>query len=129
MKHILLSNYIYVVSTVLFTVASQLLIKWKMSSKYSNIPDEFTEKILFLIKAVFDPFILMAIFLVLLSGFAWMIAMTKFELSGVYPMVVAGLMLVTSITSIVLFNESINVNKIIGIIVILFGVYILYKGN
>lgn len=129
MKHILLSNYIYVMSTVLFTVASQLLIKWKMSSKYSKIPDEFIEKVLFLIKAVFDPFILMAIFLVLLSGFAWMIAMTKFELSGVYPMVVAGLMLVTSITSIVLFNESINVNKVIGIIVILFGVYILYKGN
>lgn len=129
MKHILLSNYIYVVGTVLFTVASQLLIKWKMSSKYSDIPDIFTEKIFFLLKALFDPFILIAIFLVLLSGLAWMVAMTKLELSGVYPMVVAGLMLVTSITSILLFNESININKILGIIVILFGVYILAKGN
>lgn len=129
MKQILLSNYIYVIGTVMFTVASQLLIKWTMSNKYYEIPEGFLDKVYFISKALINPFILIAIFLVFLSGVCWMVAVTKFELSGVYPMVVAGLMLVTSIASIILFSESINIYKIIGILVILVGVYILYKGN
>jgi len=129
MKQMLNNSYTYVFATVLFTVTSQLLIKWKMSTKYMDLPELISAKIIFFIKVLIDPFILLAIFFILLSGVFWMIAMTKFELSGVYPMVVAGLMLLTSISSTVLFSETINYYKVIGIIVILIGVLILYKGN
>lgn len=129
MKQFLLSNYIYVIGTVFFTVASQLIIKWKMSTTYANVPELLEGKVIFLLKAMVDPYIITAIIFVLFSGLSWMMAMTKFELSGVYPIVVAGLMVVTSVSSILLFNETINYYKIIGIFIILVGVYILYKGN
>ena len=74
-----------------------------------------------------NPHIIIALLLTLLSGITWMIAMTKFEISYAYPFTLLGLVMVT-IFSILFFNESINVFKIVGIIIICFGMVVLSKG-
>ena len=56
-----------------------------------------------------------------------MIAMTKFEISYAYPFTILGLVFVT-IFSVILFGESVNIYKIGGIILIVFGVIVISKG-
>ncbi|WP_341659328.1 hypothetical protein [Vibrio sp.] len=120
---------IYIVGTVLFTVISQLIIKWRMSSVFNNIPNLISDRVLFFLKVFSDPFIIISLASIFCSGIFWMIAMTKFELSSAYPIVVAGLMLTTSFISIILFGEDVNLCKILGILVSLLGILILYMGQ
>ncbi|KGY11320.1 hypothetical protein NM22_15775 [Vibrio tubiashii] len=129
MRSFIFSNYFYLVMTVLLTVSSQLIIKWKMSTLYHDVPIAWTEKACFLLRVLSDPYIILSVFLVLFSGLSWMIAMTKFDLSSAYPIIVVGLMMVTSIASVLLFKESINIYKVVGIIVSLFGIFILQMGQ
>lgn len=123
------NGYFYILGTVTLTVFSQLLIKWRMSSVYVEIPAGFTEKVWFFIRVFCDPFILLSMFSVFISCICWMIAMTKFELSSVYPMIAVGLILSTSFLSVVLFNESLNIYKLVGVVFSVVGVYILHVGN
>jgi multidrug transporter EmrE-like cation transporter len=100
-----------------------------MSSTFFEIPTSTIDKIYFFLKVFIDPFIIFAVVCILLSGVNWMIAMTKFELSSVYPMVVVGLMILATMSSIFLFSEEINIYKIFGIATSILGVYILYIGS
>ncbi len=114
--------------TILFTVVSQLLIKWIVSSRYTEVPKSLYDKSYYIAKVLLDPYMVLAILLVFFSGVCWVIAMTKFELSNIYPLVIAGLLVLTSFLSIILFGESITTYKITGIVIILFGSFVLYKG-
>lgn len=120
-------SHFYILITILLAVSSQLIIKWKMSGfSFSNY-QTWQEKFLLALSMLFNPYILLALFLTFFSGLTWMIAMTKFEISYAYPFTTLGLILIT-IFSIIFFNESINIYKFFGIIIVCLGVYILSKG-
>jgi len=115
--------HLYIFSTIFFTVTSQLIIKWRMSTTHINLPEDVLEKILFLLKALLDPFILTSILLTLFSGLSWMAAMTKFELSYAYPFI--GLTFIMQLFfSYYLFNESLSIYKLIGVGFIALGILI-----
>jgi len=116
-------NYLYILGTVSFTVYGQLIIKWRITH-YGALPELFSEKIIFLIKLLFDPFILSGFVSAFIASLFWMAAMTKFEVSYAYPIVVSGLLLLTVFFSIILLDESIHFRKIIGILLILLGIFI-----
>lgn len=61
-----------------------------------------------------------------LSAFLWMIVLRKADLSYAYPMVSFGYILIY-VASYFLFNESINLTRIIGLAVIIIGIIILSK--
>ena len=108
-------------------VASQLIVKWKMSAFSFNDYETWQEKFMLAFSMLINPYIIIAISLTLLASVTWMIAMTKFEISYAYPFTLLGLVLVT-IFSILFFNESINVFKIAGIIIICIGMVVVSKG-
>ena len=120
-------NHFYLLLAICFGVASQLIVKWKMSAFSFNDYQTWQDKFILAFSMLLNPYIIFALILTLLSGVTWMIAMTKFEISYAYPFTLLGLILVT-IFSILFFNESINLFKIIGIITICFGVVIISKG-
>lgn len=116
-------NYLYIILTIIFGVSSQLIIKWRMSTKFMNIPTELGPKLVFLFYAIFDPFIFLSLFLTLLGGISWMIALTKFPLSYAYPFI--GLtFLIILISSNLLFNEPFNIYKILGVLFIIIGIFL-----
>ena len=49
-------GYLYIAGTVLFTVYGQLVLKWRIV-KYGSMPEEFSAKLVFLFKLLFDPYI------------------------------------------------------------------------
>ncbi len=121
-------GYLYILGTILFTVYGQLVLKWRIV-KYGVLPDLFLEKLIFLFKLLFDPFIFSGFTAAFLASFFWMAAMTKFELSHAYPIIVGGLALLTSLFAIIFLKEAITIYKIIGIALIICGVYFISRSS
>jgi len=119
-------GYLYIVGTVLFTVYGQLILKWRIVN-YGAMPEGSSEKIVFLFKLLFDPYIFSGFAAAFIASFFWMAAMTKFDLSHAYPIIVGGLALVTSVVAIAFLKEPVSAYKILGILLIILGVYFVSK--
>ena len=58
---------------------------------------------------------------------AWLIALNNLELSRAYPVAIGINLLITIFFSIVFFNESLSLSKILGVVLIMTGVIALFK--
>ena len=115
-------GYVYIFLTILFTVYGQLILKWRIV-KYGSLPEQFIEKLIFLLKLLLDPFILSGFISAFIASIFWMAAMTKFDLSFAYPFMSASFVFVF-ILSIVLFKEPFSMYKLIGLGFIVLGIII-----
>ena len=120
-------GYFYIVGTIVCTVYGQLILKWRIG-KYGELPDAFLEKLIFLFKLLFDPFIFSGLAVAMLASFFWMAAMTKFDVSYAYPFITAGPTLLTVILAILLLGESFTLPKVVGVLLIVIGVSIMGLG-
>ncbi|MEC0140614.1 EamA family transporter [Paenibacillus macerans] len=96
--------------------------KWRIS-KFGSLPEPFIDKLLFLIKLVFDPFIFSSLLSAFIASLFWMAAMTKFNISYAYPFMSFSYVLVF-IFSIFIFKEPITIYKMVGLIFIVIGIII-----
>ena len=119
-------DHLYIFLSILFAVASQLIIKWKMSAFDLSHMTSLWEKFFFAGSMLLNPYIILSILLTLLSGLSWMIAMTKFDISYAYPYTALGYVCILGF-SVVLFHEPLNLYKIIGVIFIITGIVIVSK--
>lgn len=115
-------GYFYIIGTIFFTVYGQLILKWRISN-YGALPAETYEKIIFLFKLLFDPFIFSGFASAFIASFFWMATMTKFELSYAYPFMSTAFVLVF-LLSVFLFNETVTLYKILGLLFIVLGIFI-----
>ena len=120
-------NHLYLLLAISFAVVSQLIIKWQMSAFSFDDYETWQDKFALALSMLLNPYIIISLILTLLAGVAWMISMTKFEISYAYPFTLLGLVLVT-IFSVIFFGESINTYKIIGIAMIILGIVLISKG-
>jgi multidrug transporter EmrE-like cation transporter len=118
----MLSGLFCVFLTVIFTVYGQLIIKWQMSQG-GQLPVGLLNKLIFLIQAVFNPWIISGLFAAFLAALAWMAAMTKLELSYAYPFMSASFVLVF-LLSILFFHESFTWWKLAGLALIVLGLLV-----
>ncbi len=115
-------GYLYIAGTIIFTVYGQLILKWRIV-KFGELPDQFIDKIIFLLNVFTDPYILSGTMAAVIATFFWMAAMTKFEISYAYPFMSGSFVLVL-IFSVLLFNETLSMHKVIGLLFIIFGIFI-----
>lgn len=123
-------GWVYLFTTIITSVTSQILIKWRVSTfvvKMLPMPIELWGKIVFLFKVVFDPFIFSALCLTFISGLCWMATMTKFDISFAYPFTLLGFVAVLLLSALLL-GENFNAYKIVGCVIIILGVLITSKG-
>ncbi len=121
-------NHLYIFLSIFFAVASQLIIKWKMSAVSLQESMTLIDKFGFAFSMLFNPWIMLSIIFTLLSGLSWMIAMTKFEISYAYPFTALGYLFILLLSAI-LFHESLNWYKIAGVLCIMAGIVITTKGT
>ncbi|NOQ17300.1 MAG: EamA family transporter [Methyloprofundus sp.] len=119
-------NHIYILLSILFAVGSQLIIKWQMSHHSLDGYSGWYDKFIFAITMLIHPYIMLAIIFNLLGGLAWMIAMTKFDISYAYPYTTLGFVLILIFSSL-LFNEAITIYKIIGMLLIVSGILVVSR--
>jgi multidrug transporter EmrE-like cation transporter len=121
-------GYFYIFGTIFFTVYGQLILKWRIND-FGTLPDGILEKIQFLFNLLLDPWVFSGFISAFVASFFWMAAMTKFDVSHAYPIIVGGLAILTSIFAVIFLKESVNILKIMGVIMIVAGVFFLSKGS
>lgn len=126
MNKSLIPYFLYIFGTIAFTVYGQLILKWRIV-KYGDLPERLTDKIIYLLKALLDPFILSGLFAAFIASLFWMAAMTKFDVSFAYPLITAGLTFITVFFAIVILNEPVSLNKVLGVLLIMSGVLVMVR--
>jgi len=112
-------DYVYIFATIFFTVYGQLILKWRIT-QFGSFPVTLIEKTKFLFGLLLDPLILTGFVAAFLASLAWMVSMTKFDLSHAYPFMSLNFVIVL-ILSIWLLNESITTQKMLGVALIVLG--------
>ena len=100
------------------------MIKWRIGY-LGALPSENAEKIFFVVKAIFDPYIFCGLISAVVASLFWVATMSKFEISHAYPFVVAGLVVLTAGFGVLLFGESLSLQKAGGILLICIGVIVM----
>lgn len=120
-------KYLSVMTTLLLVTYGQLIIKFEVN-KLGVIPTNSSgEVITYLVKAITNIGILSGLIAAFIAALSWIAAMSKFELSSVYPFLSLNFILVP-LLSVFLFNESFNLFKMMGITLICLGVFIFSRG-
>lgn len=119
-------SYLYIMATILFTVAGQLVAKWRMAS-VGALPETAAAKLKFLILLMFDPYIFSAYLAAFLASLSWMAAMTKFPLSHAYPFMSLNFVIVLLLSAWVL-SEPLTAQKCLGVALIVLGTVIAARG-
>jgi multidrug transporter EmrE-like cation transporter len=119
-------SYFFVFLTIVFTVYGQVVIKWQISSS-GALPNLYMDKLLFLLKMLLNPWIVSGFAAAFLAALCWMAAMTKLELSHAYPFVASTFVLVI-LAGAVFFNEPLNGHKLLGMALIVCGIFVGSQG-
>lgn len=120
-------GYLYIFGTILFTVFGQILLKWRLSMLHFTLPDTMlSDKLLALIKLVFDPFIFVGFISAFVASLFWMAAMTKFEITYAYPFMSLSPAIVF-LVGIFLLGETFTIGKVLGLIIIAIGIVVTVK--
>lgn len=115
-------SYIFILLTIAFTVYGQLVIKWQVSLA-GPLPSSSTEKLTFLIRLVFNPWIMSALFAAFLGAMSWMGAVSKLDLSTAYPFMALNFVLV-AVFAAIFFGEAMTWQKIISLALIVVALII-----
>lgn len=118
-------GYLYISITLLLTVYSQLILKWRLDAM-GQFPTAYSAQIKFLFVALIDPYIISSFAAAFLASLTWIAALTKFQLSYAYPFMSISFILVM-ILSYYMFNEPLTLNKVSGIILIVSGLILASK--
>lgn len=119
-----LLTYLYITGTIVFTVYGQLILKWRIG-RYGSLPEAWAPKLIFILHLFTDGYILSGFMAAFISSLFWMAAMTKTDLSYAYPMITAGLMVVTTLLAIALLGETLSLPKTLGIALIISGIIVM----
>lgn len=118
-------GYVYIALTILLSAYGQLVLKWRM--KYiGDLPSAPLEKIIVLLKALFDPYIFSSFFSAFLASLTWMLALSKFELSYAYPFMSITFVVVT-VLGYFFLQESLTSSQLVGLLFIIAGIIIIAR--
>jgi multidrug transporter EmrE-like cation transporter len=121
-----MSSYLYIFGTIFFTVYGQLITKWQVSQA-GPFPAETGEKIIFLIRLIFNPWVMSSLVAAFLAFLCWVAALSKFELSYAYPFMSLAFGLVLGL-SMLFFQESVTLPKLVGLALVIVGIIIGSRG-
>jgi drug/metabolite transporter (DMT)-like permease len=93
------------------------------SVKPLNFQGRFVSELL---RIVTNKFVILGVLTYIIGTFLWLYVLSKMELSLSYPMLSVSYALI-AIVSWLLLGESMTLSKIIGILIISIGVFVLYR--
>lgn len=121
-----MNPYFYIFGTLFFTVYGQIVLKWRLSSLKVVLPESFSEKLMYLTKLIFDPFIFSGFASAFIASLFWMAAMTKFEITTAYPFMSIAPALVFLI-GVLFLGETFTIGKLVGLVLIIIGIVVTVK--
>jgi len=121
-----MSFFQLLLTSVVFNVTANILLK-KGVYAIGGISGQKAKLISELAKAAFNPFIILGLVFYGLSFIIWLRVLTFNDLSRAYPIFAAIVFMLTTLGSIIFLKENISVARIIGMIIMLIGIYIVTR--
>lgn len=121
-----MNPYFYIFGTLFFTVYGQIVLKWRLSGLKVVLPEGIWDKIIYLAKLIFDPFVFSGFASAFIASLFWMAAMTKFEITTAYPFMSIAPALVFVI-GVLFLGETFTIGKVVGLLLIIFGTILTVK--
>ena len=118
-------DYLLLFISITLAVSGQLLMKYGINTFGKFPASEFFGKLL---SIILNPFVFTGLSLFVISAGFWIIVLSRFDLSMVYPMVAFGYV-VAAIASVFLFGEVISPIRWAGIVTIVVGVILISRSN
>ena len=119
-------DHFFIISTIIFTVYSQLIMRWQVSNA-GQLPADFSGKFKFIFCLLTNPWVISGILATFFAGVSWMMAMTQFDISYAFPFVRLNYIIIL-LAGIFIFHEPMSFTKAIGSSVVIIGILILSKG-
>jgi multidrug transporter EmrE-like cation transporter len=120
------SAYLFVAATILLGVYGQLILKWQ-TNKAGAFPSSTADRLTYFRHFLLNPWVISSLCGAALAAVSWIVALSKLELSRVYPFVSASFVLVL-LFSAVIFNERLTPLKLIGAVLIVAGLIVGTRG-
>ena len=116
-------RYLLVAIVIALVTYGQLIIKYE-ANRMGAVPlDDFKETIGYGFSALTSLYILSGLFAAGLAVLAWIAALSRYDLSSVYPLLSLNFVLVP-LLSIHFFDESMDAFKLVGTAIIVLGVFV-----
>lgn len=120
-------SHIYIALTVLFTVYSQLILRWQVGNA-GALPAPLAAKMVHVLTLLLNPWVMSGLAATFIAGICWMMTLSQFQLSYAYPFVSLTYVLVM-VGGAVLFRDALNLSRVLGTCVVLAGVLIIARGG
>lgn len=111
---------ILILLTIITSVIGQFFIKHGVTN--SNL----TFSLFSVLKIIFSPFVFFGLIFYALSAITWLFVLQKTPLSIAYPLLSFSYVFIV-VLSVLFLKESMTINKIFGCLLILFGIFLMYK--
>lgn len=117
-----------VIISAFLTVAANLMLRAGVD-KAGGFPIHLQSSLSAIIKLIQQPLFDLGVLLYALASLVWFHIISTEPLSVAYPLLISLTFIFVTRGAIFMFHESLNTTKIIGIAVILVGIFILSGGN
>lgn len=114
--------HIFILLTVLFGLYGQVVLKWQVNLA-GPLPDTWPERATYVLRLLFNPWVISSLAGAFLGMVTWMMALTKAELSYAYPFTSLTFVLIL-VASALLFDEAVTPTKLVGLGLIVAGIVV-----
>jgi multidrug transporter EmrE-like cation transporter len=110
---------------ILFTVASQIIMRWRVGPS-SDAATDAMGRFQFVTSMLLTPWVWGAILCTFLAGVAWMLALTRFELTYAFPFTGVSFVLIL-FAGAYLFGEHVSLARIAGTLLVVLGLIVVVR--
>lgn len=127
MSRVVKSVYPLILLSVAISAFAQIALKAGMGSQAVQRALTNGMRVSTLFDVLFNPFVLLGLFLYFASAAVWLLVLSKVQVSFAYPFVALGFLL-TALLGRVFFQDTFSMGKIVGTLLIMAGVVVLARG-
>lgn len=118
-------GHLYLLLNIIVVTYSQIVLKWQLNV-CGEMPSALPEKAKYLFFFLLNPWVISAILAVGLGSITWILVLTKFELSYIYPFTLLSYLAVI-LLSFFIFQENLTILRLVGILVVMAGMLVIAK--
>ena len=112
-------SYLFVALTIILTVYGQLVLKWQ-TTLLPPSPAGGRELLLYVLQMFLRPWVLSGLIAAFLASACWIVAVSRFPLSKIYPFMALNFVLV-GLLAVPFFGESLTTSKMAGLVLVVAG--------
>jgi len=117
------TRILLLVSCIIITPVGNLLLKWGMN-QCGSITDTNLGVVQYYMGVLSKPQVLVGAVIYIVSALLWLAILGMMDISAAYPIFVSGAFLIVTVAAILLFQEHVNLVRILGISVVLLGIFL-----